>query len=740
MKIKFIEVRNFRKLKSCRIDFAERETVFVGANNSGKTSAMDALRLFLKEKTFSTKDFTLSNWKPLNELASSWINNDNPTLSIEPWIAQIPQLDMWIQVEKNELHYVNHLIPTLDWRSGLLGVRLSFEPKDINILYRDFLAAFQHASTISRKEGDTQSQVSRVKLWPTSLADFLDRELKSMFETKAYLLDPAKLADVENGEARPQLLSAESMPLDGSPFTGLIKIDVINAQRGFSDANAETSTIPKVGGNLSSQLREYYTKHLDPSERPEAADLDALNSLEVAKQSFDEKLKERFIPSIAELESLNYPGLGNPAISLSSKLNVIDGLNHNSAVQFGLLKEDAGGHPVSLPEKYNGLGYQNLISMAFQLIRFRDEWMKVGKKNMQSISSRQTEGFEPLHLVLVEEPEAHLHAQVQQVFIRKAYEILRNHPLLQTHKTYSTQLIVSTHSNHIAHEIDFRSLRYFKRKNFCSGTVPTTCVVNLSKTFGTDDDTTRFAIRYLKTTHCDLFFADAVILIEGSAERILLPHFITHHFPQLSSCYISILEIGGSHAHKLKPLIQDLGIITLVITDIDSVDNTSGKSMFPEKKKNYITNNKTLQSWLPALEKIDDLLDCKSEAKQHSIYPLRVAYQVPIKIDFKDTKKTKEFEQVNPYTFEDALGLENIKLFKIMAGTGMIKKFKDAANLSSATAASKAMYEALDAGKKAEFALEILLTQDPDNLKVPSYIAEGLTWLQNTLLASRENQ
>lgn len=43
MKILTINIQNFRKLLQCRIDFSEKTTIFVGANNSGKTSAMDAL-------------------------------------------------------------------------------------------------------------------------------------------------------------------------------------------------------------------------------------------------------------------------------------------------------------------------------------------------------------------------------------------------------------------------------------------------------------------------------------------------------------------------------------------------------------------------------------------------------------------------------------------------------------------------------------------------------------------------
>jgi predicted ATP-dependent endonuclease of OLD family len=61
----------------------------------------------------------------------------------------------------------------------------------------------------------------------------------------------------------------------------------------------------------------------------------------------------------------------------------------------------------------------------------------------------------PLHLVLIEEPEAHLHAQVQQVFVKQAYQVLRRHPSLVEPSALPTQLVISTHSSHIAHEADF---------------------------------------------------------------------------------------------------------------------------------------------------------------------------------------------------------------------------------------------------------------------------------------------
>lgn len=65
MLISHLEIANFRKLLSVRIDLAERTTLFVGANNSGKTSAMLAMRRFLlgrKQQQFQPQDVTIAHW------------------------------------------------------------------------------------------------------------------------------------------------------------------------------------------------------------------------------------------------------------------------------------------------------------------------------------------------------------------------------------------------------------------------------------------------------------------------------------------------------------------------------------------------------------------------------------------------------------------------------------------------------------------------------------------------------
>ena len=730
LKIAHVDIQNFRKLKSCRIGFDDKNTIFVGANNSGKTSAMDALIMFLKKtkrKDISTTDITISNWQGINQIGSSWIaseDEDNLDLSLDAWRPLLPSLDVWISVDDSHIHYVSHILPTLDWEGSLLGVRLILEPKNIEELYKSYRKAYLAAkeTLAARSEGST------LALWPSSMRDFLDRKLHTFFSVAAYVLDPAY-----SNNDKPQPFTEYMAPLEGDPFDGLFKIDIINAQRGFSDPNSGEGAI-NTDRRLSSQLRWYFDQHLNPNELPDVSDLDALEAIDAAKTAFDEKLKCSFSEAIGELEGLSYPGFSDPQILLSSKINPLEGLNHESAIQFKVIKsDDPLVSELCLPEKYNGLGYQNLISMLFNLIRFRDEWMRVGKAGQREEGGAKP--IEPLHLMLIEEPEAHLHAQVQQVFIKKAYNMLRNHDELGDCKNFTTQMAISTHSSHIAHETEFTALRYFNRKPLKDELeVPSASVVNMSTTSGGLDDPSEFASRYLKTTHCDLFFADAVILVEGPVERMLVPHFIRHHYPELDKSYISLLEIGGSHAHRLRPLIEALGIPTLIITDLDSIESTSNRKARPVKDNDLKTGNDTLKSWVPAKDSLDEILTLLTEDKVSSTGMVRVAYPCETSVQHIASERD---ETAIPYTFEDALVLANIPIFKSMAGKkGLLKKMVDAIHKESLDEACQHMFDALDANaKKAEMALELLYTTEPSKLKAPQYIQDGLDWLKSTLIS-----
>jgi predicted ATP-dependent endonuclease of OLD family len=742
VRIEFVEIANFRKLLSTRVGLSPEKTVFVGANNSGKTSAITALRYFLVDRersSFCFNDFSLLHWPTINTMGAAWetAHVANEALPPPEWDSVLPFIDVWLEVAEDELHYVQKILPTLDWNGGRLGVRMRLEPKDAVQLQQDYLAARDQAlalqaaaATLATAQGNIASHFN-VAIWPQNLVEFLQRHRTTYFSIRAYVLDPAACVEPEFGKAKPQTLNG-SEPINGHPFRGLIRINEISAQRGFGEAGEEDSEDALVPAGrsrkLSAQLRQYYTRHLDPYENPDAQDLLALKAIEEAQQAFNLRLSDGFRSPLKEIQKLGYPGVTDPKLNISTRLRPVEGLNHDAAVQFVVpIHDGEESSDLYLPEDSNGLGYQNLISMVFRLMAFRDSWMRVGKAKHKASDDTI---IPPLHLVLIEEPEVHLHTQVQQVFIRQAHKILRNHNDLGASPNFVTQMVVSTHSSHIAHECEFDSLRYFRRLPGGDKAIPTSCVVNLENAFGDDADTKRFVTRYLRVTHCDLFFADAAVLIEGPAERILVPHFVNSHeeFEKLSESYITWLEIGGSHAHRLRSLIEKIGLTTLVITDIDSC-SAAGASAPPVRGTGSTTRNATLRTWWPGINDLDQLLDIPEPEKvkcyTNENFSVRVAYQVPIQLTFRG-----ETAEALSYTLEDAIAMANIDLFETLPGNGLIAKFRTAiASSANINALSGALKEALDRAGKAEFALDLLEIEDPVSLKPPPYIKDGLLWL-----------
>ena len=728
MRLESIDIANFRKLRRVHIDLAETTTVFVGANNSGKTSAMLALRLFLTDPEklrFSTNDFSACHWPAIDKIGERWLKA-GATPSLAEWTELLPFVDLWFNVQPTELHRVIGLVPTLDWDGGPMGLRLRLEPRTPTApnevrapldLFQDFVSSAIAARELHAQAKRTHGQ--DLALWPKDMIDFLTRSkggrtrLAKHFRIAYYLLDPAKRPG-----GIPQALADDAFPFDGNPLKGLIRVDPIPAQRGLgTDVRQSDEEGPpgKLDGRrLSTQLRHYYDRHLDPLERPDSADVDAILSFEQARHAFDERLRVAFADALNELKDLNYPGVTDPKVIVATRFRAVEFIAHDSAVQYEVPTLDGGlDRPVTLPEDYNGLGYQNLIAMVFYLMSYRDAWMR--EKKAQKDEEGNEVSPELLHIVLVEEPEAHLHAQVQQVFIRKAYSVLRNHKRLGANSTFTTQLVVSTHSSHLAHEVDYASLRYFRRAQAnVRVPIPHTEVINLKVVFGQEDETARFVTRYLRAHHCDLFFADAAVLLEGAAERILVPHFLRlKEYKYLSQCYLTLLEVGGSHAHRLRPLIETLGLLTLVITDLDA---RSGRTAArPIRGGRLTTSNPTLRDWVPGLNDIDALLSARDTEKVRHVpgdtqAMVRVAFPIPRGL----ATGSDLVVEVAPYTFEDALALDNVDVLKDTPKECGALLAKVSSIVQSHSDDPDKMAEALydevrgaKSGEKAEFALDL---------------------------------
>ena len=724
MKIQSIHIRNFRKLKNSHIDFGEKETVFVGANNSGKTSAISAIVWFLKSnEKFTLKEFTATNWALIDELGDKWLAKDpvdDTLLDSHQWDDIVPSLDIWIDVADGEQYKVNHLIPSLStWDGKKVGVRGQYVPKDVTTLYSAYKEAKGKALALQATE--EWEKASSPNLFPINLCDFLGKgsNLRDYFDVKYYIIDPAiEPADEDKVQPTPD------EALDNNPLEELIRVDTILASRDFSDPEGQSDSDIDT---LSKQFQKYYSSSNSEEEVLTPSDLELVSGIAKANETYDAKLTKTFETPVKELRNINYPGFQNPEIKICSKIQIEEAIKHDSAVQFTI----QGMAELALPEKYNGLGYRNLISIYLKLMDFREKWLK---------TLSEGKNIEPIHLVFVEEPEAHLHAQAQQVFVKKAFEALCNNQVIKDHPWLKTQLVLSTHSNHVVNELDLNCMRYFRRVTDAGDKIPVSNVINLSSTFGPNDETEQFVTRYIRLTHCDIFFADAVILVEGPAEKILVPSFLTK--ADLDSYYISVIEVNGRHAHSFRSLIDKIGIPTLIVTDIDATETTiadDGKekqvSVITAKGKGYKTGNPSVQNWLPGKVLIDDLMAL--DGKEKTVDNVRIAFQTPISV--KWNKEKEEYTEICPYTFEDALIFTNLELFR-QDGLKKMGTITTIANLlkknTSAVDLQKAIFAKLESKgsfKKADFAISLLYKKDFYEIIAPAYIQEGLEWMKKCL-------
>jgi predicted ATP-dependent endonuclease of OLD family len=725
MHLSAVRINNFRRLKNVLLDLAQDISILVGANNSGKTSAAHALQLFVNPSSerFSIHDFNSKCWTAIDGFGDR----------VEGVILPKITIDLWFHVEAADLHRVIDLLPNLAWQGSEVGLRIEFAATDETGL----LARFEEART--KAQANVRPATAGALGYqppPRTMKEYLTEFLNDEFGFRYYVLDRARFGAtfLESPGYTPLLLTPEVGRSGKEVLASLLSVDFLSAQRHLSD---------KAGGqraeDLSRHLGRFYSRNLEKR----GDDYDAMRALSESESLLNDHLARVFAPMLLRLSELGYPGLTNPRLLIKSALNPATMMNSNDdGTKVYYVLDSEGEEQMILPDRYNGLGFKNLIYMVVELLDRHAQWMDI------------EENRPPLHLVFIEEPEVHLHAQLQQVFIRKVLDILKIEG--DDALSYRSQLVVTTHSPHILYERGFRPVRYFRRS--ASGPHQTSELLNLSAFYADTDPSTRdFLERYLRLTHCELFFADTAVLVEGNVERLLIAQMIEKSAPRLKSTCLSILEVGGAFGYRFRSLIEFLGLTALIITDIDSVsaasvaageqaptpatevaaeepdeevgDSPAGKAC-PVQEPGAVTSNQTLIQWLPKQTSIADLLaatpDQRTQSRTTAISAfIRVVYQRANDITWNGTSLP-----LAGRTLEETFALENLVWCQAREQNELNLRIPRNDSKTLADLADR-IYQRVKGSsfKKTDFALA-LLAEDPASWSVPRYIDEGLKWLQ----------
>jgi predicted ATP-dependent endonuclease of OLD family len=652
MHIKRIQINNFRLLKDVHLSLETESTVIVGRNNSGKTSLTELFRRFINDDTkFKLEDFSLNSISMFQDALQAKLDGREES-EIR---SLLPSIDLTLTFEYadniNEYGALSEFIIDLDETKTEAIIKLSYQLKSGRID-----ALFDGCSM-------------------GNLFETLKLRLSSLFSTVIYSIDPTNDENIT--------IIDNSIKLHN-----LLKIDFINAQRGLDDVTqSEKDILGKVLSNIFKSASS-----IDAPQDMKEISQKIEKSIDDLQSSVNNDLKGKINKLLPMLSLFGYPGLSDPNISAEPIVDIKTILESNTKIKY---QQNNG---ISLPETYNGLGSRNLIYIMFKLYEFF--------RNYQSDTPNVAN-----HIIFIEEPEAHLHPQMQEIFIRKISEVANKFAEnLNGGQKWPVQFVVTTHSTHIANEASFESIRYFSAKSDVENFYATQ-IKDLHVEFDIEEnkEDKEFIHKYLTLTKCDLFFADKAIFFEGPTERILLPEFIgktdSTKKTNLSTQYISSIEIGGAYAHHFYKFIDFLELKALVITDLDSTRlENSRYQAYPVNQSTH-TSNIGLKQWFNTNNDNNPIDEIISKTEQDKITKYRrIAFEIP---ENDDTACGR--------SFEDSFIIANKEMFE----------FNDKHNRDLENAAFSKAQDYVKS--KANFALELALS--PILWKVPRYIEEGLIWL-----------
>ena len=550
MRLSKIKIKNYRLLIDAELEVDSKTTLIVGRNNTAKTSCFECIGKVLAGTPFSFNDYPLSKRENLYANIASFMAKE---IAFEDLCERLEPISIEFLVDyslddpEDNLGALSPFIIDVDVDTTTALIRTEYKLKaDEKSVWKILEPSYYENGNFTPADDVHNAIISN---------------FNKLFEITIYAINPK---NPEETQIKKHKELAELFPFH-----------IIQAERRLGEDGTQDNSL----SSLISDFFDMSEDELDPNVAEKVKELRAI--VENANKNVQQQSDNILSDLVSNAVGFGYPNGEELQLGVTTQLSIDDQIKNQTQLSY-----TAGTGKERLPSTYNGLGYKNLIKMEFLLAAFAKKVEKCGDACIP--------------LLFIEEPESHMHPQMQHAFA----EYLE--AFLARITSVGIQTFLTSHSAHIANTMVFSKIRYAQKTK--AGVI----YKNLNTFAQENASNTDFIRKYLTLTKCDLFFADKAIFVEGASERLLLPDMIDKcakagEFDsreyKLPAQYYALVEIGGAYAYKFIPFAEFLGIPCLILTDLDSVSGQKGANGRIYYKSVPVscgetTSNETLKWWV----------------------------------------------------------------------------------------------------------------------------------------------
>lgn len=541
MFLKYLQIVNYKNLRSARFSFVEGVNTVIGENDSGKSNAMTALRILLDDtyyyntKRLKENDFSdsLGNWKGhwiiLSAVFGKITSEDKET---EVCAGIVPE-------NENE-EFLKSYIKSGEDDIGVIS--LFIRPQ------KQVRKKLSEITDIAEFEEERKKiKISDYEFYYTSRAqtDFTDKDIYTKIVGD---LEKGQCSDPDEDDDR--ILGCKLNIADVQDHISVVFIDAL--RDAASELGKPKNPIRRIIESVESLIKESELNTIKSEIVQLNKSISEVEQVELVGRKINEKLLD-MIGMVYSPEIILQSGLKDDINSLSrylfmkpSKQNDIDSL---------------------------GLGHLNMIYMALKIVEY-----EVNRTR------------ELINIMIIEEPEAHIHTHIQRTLFDK----------LKVTKDY-TQIITTTHSTHLAEVSEVKNINILK--SIGSNSISMQPSQGLDE-FGKKNlqlknlKLSDCIERYLDSKRSVLLFSKGVVLVEGDGEEILIPNLIKNALGvSLDEMGIGLVNVGSVSFEYIASLFSEERIkrTCAIVTDEDiQIVETDSKLYKAEAEKRGKSRKKKL--------------------------------------------------------------------------------------------------------------------------------------------------